>query len=310
MGRPIVLAKSEMRNGKTCFFDQYPGVHDTLREAGLDGTETAITITGDPTDDAAVLARVREWARLWHDAGLNVFLHPYTQGFSSPAQCATDDGGTPFDAFRRVADESARLSEAIGQPVCLTYHAAAQTPKSGSLSREELLIRSARFFRLAFDYLDRLGADVSIVSETQLPPKPGSETICIGDRPDEVLATLGDRSRGACWDTGHYMLSVERVGIPVHPTRAFVQAVTHMHVHDVIDHVDHRPLTAASTQVAEYVGFAGAGGSLRSVTLEYDYQLALAGPNFQINDIVAHVKQAAEWVRKWAAGGAQGSKVS
>ncbi len=120
----------------------------------------------------------------------------------------------------------------------------------------------------------------------------------IGDRPDEVLATLGGRDAAACWDTGHYLQGVKRLGLPRRPSPDFIRAVTHMHVHDVIDGSDHWPPTKKSNMVAEYVALAASGSP--SITLEYDYLRACDSCDPGLKTLLAHLEGTKNLLREWA----------
>jgi len=300
---PHILVKSDLRNGRADSFDAFDNALPLMKEIGFHGTEVAITITGDPYEDGQVLEKLQEWVKRWYDAGLNVYVHPYTSGVANPAMCTEVGGGVPHDAFRRVADVTVELARQRKESTLLTYHAAEFKPAESTVdspSREELLRRSVHFFDLGFTYVD--GLDVRLTSETQLPPTPGSSLIRIGDRPDEVSQTLVGRRTGTCWDSGHYILSAHRVGIPLEPTAAFVDTVTHMHIHDVIEGKDHHPISPQSHQVAQYVALASSSGSLRSITLEYNYarDTTAVGPTEEMI-VVDHLRKAFALVRDWCA---------
>jgi|GEM_PF-3053491 len=305
---PHLLVKTDIRMGKPDAFEGLGSVLPELKRVGIAGTEVAIAVTGEPEADRREVERLLAWAPRWHDAGLFVYVHPYTQGSANPARCDRPDGGAPHAAFKRVADAAAELAARTGDGLVLTYHAAEYTrePSDSAHSEPELraalLGRSARFFDLGFRYCEQLGSNIQLVSETQLPPKQGSPRMRIGDRPGEVLETLAGRATGVCWDTGHYMLSVERLGASADPEPRFIRAVTHMHIHDVVDSVDHRPLTPASARVAQYVHLAVSAGSVGSITLEYDYRLDDTAPGATERDrVLAHLEKAVELVRLWAA---------
>ena len=324
---PHLLVKTNLKHAAPDLSDGFAEIRPKLGEIGIFGTEVAISVTGDYESDKQTLDRLLEWAPRWHDQGLAVYVHPYTHGPANPSECAEDNGGTPHAAFRQVADAVAQLAERAGGPVVLTYHAAEHPGESpaegphqagnrGAASsagatyqgetrpaeswRQTLLERSVRFFDLGFRYCEKLDCGILLVSETQLPPSVGSPRIRIGDRPEEVLRTLGGRSYGACWDSGHYLLSVERVGVAPDPGDDFVRVVTHMHIHDVVDSVDHRPLTPGSRNVARYVKRAVDAGGVNSITLEYDYRLDENAPGAtQSERILAHLRKAVELVRTW-----------
>ena len=278
---------------------------ESLSSLGIYGTEVRLDVDGTREQEKTALAHLDKWIQPWLQAGLRIYIHPYTEGLSEPAACEGASGGPPLASFRRLADYAASLADRSGDPVTLTYHAAGARPAHAHddprLRRHEYLERSIRFFRLAFDYVSSIGDHrVRLTSETQLPTRAERANIRIGDRPEEVIATLGHVPLGICWDTGHYLLSTERLGAPKHPPAALVDRVRHMHVHDVVDGKDHRPLRKDSCWVAYYVGLAAATGHLESVTLEYDYRRAFDDHDPSAHDLLEHIAEAAQLVRQWA----------
>lgn len=276
--QPYILLKANAYGSSVAFEAMHahkPRLFEHLKEIGVYGVEVSILSHGDRETDQAALAQLMEWVRPWHDAGLHVYVHPYTKGLANPSQCTAANSRVVYDAFRAVADTAVEVAALGGAPIVLTYHAAELGASDAfpdpRQHRDLMLQRSSAFFGFGYGYLEQFDGQVLLVSETQLPTFPDELAIRTGDRPDEVVKTIGNQAAGVCWDTGHYLLSVERAASPLEPTPEFVATVTHMHIHDVVDGQDHRALRPDSTHVAHYVGLAAANGRLRSITLEYDY---------------------------------------
>jgi sugar phosphate isomerase/epimerase len=99
----------------------------------------------------------------------------------------------------------------------------------------------------------------------------------IGDTCDELLAALSGCDLGICWDTGHYMLSVERYGLREQPSDEFLGRVRAVHLHDVVDGKDHRPISPRSGRVRRFLEMLRGQGFGGTVTLEYDLDAFAAG---------------------------------
>lgn len=304
--RLLVKANLPSRNPKPDVFSAHPHLLLRLKESGIYGAEVALGISGDWETDSLALQDLLAWATPWLDAGLRVYLHPYTDGPANPGS-ACKSTGIWYDAFRRVADLAADLARRQDDPVKLVYHAAGYRLKGidEPLSRSELLRRSIRFFRYGSSYAAGLGGLVLLLTETQLPPSH-SQVIRIGDRPEEILAIIAEAEgpTGICWDTGHYLKGVEYLNLPLAPPAKFVEKVGHMHIHDVVEGKDHRIVTQQSRAVASSVILAIARGNVTSITLEYDYRQAAHGKGDALDQVMKHICEAARLVAKWTATGA------
>lgn len=250
------------------------------------------------------MKQLLEWAKPWHDADLCVFIHPYTGGPgnpANPAQCVGNGGGVAHDSFRRVADAAATLAERGKKPVLLTYHAAELHQKDAGrdprLIRGELMRRSVRFFSLGYEYLSDLDEKVLLTSETQVPEYPHEPVVRIGGRPEELVETVEDLDDNICWDTGHYLLGVDGIGLPARPPPEFVRRVSHMHVHDLFDKRDHNPLTQHSSRVAEYVAMSR--GNNPSITLEYNVFETSGAETGNDSHILAHLAETRDLIIQW-----------
>ena len=287
----------------------FPHLPERFREAGIDDVEASVALTGEPEDDARKLEALRTWYTPWRAAGVGLHLHPYTQGRANPATYVAGENDAPVESLLRAAETLARL--AAGGPTLskLVYHAAeAKEESAGRDPRAErglYLERSRRFLATAWARLDREGWPILLVTETQLPTDPDRPNVRIGDRPEEIAALVEGRPASVCLDTGHYLVSRERLASPPEPE--LLAHVAHMHLHDVEGVRDHRPLTAGSRRVANYVRLAARRGRLTSATLEYKLSRALPDPaTLDARAMVAHAAEAAAWVKGWASAGAGG----
>lgn len=281
-----------------------PSLPNKLMEVGIEAVEFSLNLDGTKEVDTESLVALEHAAVVWHSAGMNVHIHPYTQGVAKPACFFGEMKSACARSLMRTLDRAAQLATAGGKPVTVVYHAATVSPDEMEQlgfgqDRRPYLELSQAFFETGWAYQEQFSGRVRLVVETQIPPKEPQAVVRIGDRPDEMTAILSGRSFGACLDTGHYLTSVELLDSVTTPP--FGQAVTHMHLHDVEEGKDHRPLSAHSHRVAEYVRFAKAGGALRSATLEYDLAKVIpAECQSSIPELVLeHLAFVCDLVRDW-----------
>lgn len=282
-----------------------PNLRRTLMQVGLDAVELSFDLDGTEETDLASLGTLERAAKAWHSAGMNVNVHPYTRGVAKPTYFFGETKEPCVQSLRSTLDHAAKLATAGCKPVTVVYHAATVTPAEieqlgFGWDREPYLEFSQAFFSMGWAYQEQFAGQVRLVVETQIPPRVPNTEMRIGDRPDEMTAILSGRSSGACLDTGHYISSVELLGSVVTPP--FWQAVTHMHLHDVENDKDHRPLNAHSHRVAEYTRLARAGGALCSATLEYDLVKVIPlGYQASVPELVlGHLTSVCALVRQWA----------
>lgn len=284
--------------------EAFPNLPGRFREAGVDDVEASVAMTGDMEEDRRRLDQIPDWYRPWQEAGMGLHLHPYTSGAANPAAYVPGENDIPLRSLLSVAELLAQLTEGSAVRPKLVYHAAeareqdvGYDPRS---ERQRFLDRSRRFFDDAWRHIEREGWNVSLVTETQLPPGPERPIVRIGDRPEEIAAIVGDRPASVCMDTGHYLVARQLLGSEAEP--GFLAQVGHMHLHDVDGLRDHRPLTPRSEHVARYVALAAARGELTSATLEYKLNRALPDPDsLDVEGMLRHLQQGAAWVRSWTA---------
>ncbi|MHC5034169.1 MAG: TIM barrel protein [Planctomycetota bacterium] len=250
-----------------------------LRARGFDYVEFGV---GTCTDDGE-LALLRREAAACAEAGLGVSLHPYLPGAFNPA-CFGETGesraviDSVLGAGSIVAGITGRSGHLNLHPAEL-QHDALELAAAASL-RQRLLARSRRFFA-ALEERARGHALVRPVVEHQVPPGNGEPTIRIGDTCAELLEVVADTDLGFCWDTGHYLASVERYGQADPPPDDFVRRVEAVHLHDLVAAQDHQPVSPASARLGGCVRTLLAVGFSGGVTLEYSAAAIAAAGGFE-----------------------------
>ena len=116
---------------------------------------------------------------------------------------------------------------------------------------------------------------------TSGPAEPERDLVRIGDTYGELLEAVRGSGFPICWDTGHYLLAVERKGQAADPPEEFVRRVRHVHLHEVVEGRDHQPVRADSERLAGYLRRLWADGPDKSITLEYEPQGVEQGGGFR-----------------------------
>ncbi len=253
-------------------------LYGLLAGAGFDYFEFGVGTGLDPQEGRILAAEVDACRA----AGLAVALHPYLGSGAGPA-CFEEapEAAQVLDAALTAAEATAA---ATGQDVPVVFHPAecaydASEPDVPAL-RARLLQASQAFVQEA-DRQSRRRSGVVPVIEHQLPPVPGETVIRIGDTSRELMAVASGTELGLCWDTGHYLLSVERHGQPLRPAGEFVRRVTHVHLHDVVDGIDHCVFTRFSAGPRRLLQLLLDQGFSGRVTLEYSGAAIMATGSFE-----------------------------
>ena len=242
-----------------------PDLYGFLSAAGFAYLEFGTGSCRDPAERALL----RREADACAEAGLGVALHPYLWGAENPA-CYGRSPHVPaaLDAMLAAAQEVASVT---GRPARLVIHPAAQSYDPSSTSpaelRRTLLERSRHFLQALREQARARCPDVRPAAEHQVPPAPGECVIRIGDTAQELLDVAS--GLGICWDTGHYLLSVERHGQSAVPSGEMLRRTEAVHLHDVVDGRDHRLISAESTRLRDYLQMLRAVGFGGGITLEY-----------------------------------------
>jgi sugar phosphate isomerase/epimerase len=203
-----------------------------LRGHGVELVET-------PVGPGTQLEALREHVVRCVDAGLQVTLHPYSEGSIFNLAYFTDSDDNPcrllHEQFFSLAAEVAERQQA---PTLLNIHGAAGTATE---SRGHLVDRSIAFFTWARDWCRRNTPEVSVTVELQIRPDPDEPRQRIGDRYDELLEIATSSDVRVCWDFGHGYWNAHNYGDPIEPPETLLRRIGHVHCHDVKKD-DHQPL--------------------------------------------------------------------
>jgi len=203
-----------------------------LRAAGVELVETPI---GPETSPDAFSEHVARCV----DAGMQMTLHPYTEGRVFNLACFSDRPDNPsrrcHERFFSMAAEAARRQQA---PTLVNIHGAAGISTD---SRSDLVERSIAFFAWARQWCAQNAPDVNVTVELQLRPDPDEPKLRIGDRYDELLEVADRGGVKVCWDFGHAYWNAHNHGVPFAPPQELLDRMGHVHCHDARKY-DHQPL--------------------------------------------------------------------
>jgi sugar phosphate isomerase/epimerase len=203
-----------------------------LRELGVELAETPV----GPETQPDVL---RDHIARCVDAGLQVTLHPYSEGtIFNPAYFAESPDNPCrllHERFFTLAAEAAQRQQA---PTLVNIHGAAGT---GADARRHLLNRSIAFFTWARIWCRNNAPDVNVTVELQISPNADGPKQRIGDRYEELAKIAGKSDVRVCWDFGHAYWNTHRYGWPMQPPLKLLPRIGHVHCHDVREG-DHEPL--------------------------------------------------------------------
>jgi len=251
----------------------------TLREEGISYIEFGLwhrkqTHFATPEAEMTILA---QQAVHFITEGFKVHIHPYIhydhRGESYVKAYNKEKKEAVSDGFMKLTALSADIAKQQGSPITLVFHPAVQRFSSTDYLkpddlRSELILRSNRFFKQAQTYIRQWRLPVVLVSEIQ---PPGYNIIAVGDKPNELLATVQDTDCGICWDTGHYLLSSQKYGFDPYPKKEFLDQVRHVHLHGVINGRDHQPARPQDNHLRRCMALLRNIRYSGNVTLEYDY---------------------------------------
>jgi len=252
----------------------------TLLEEGISYIEFGLwhrkqTHFATPEEEMTILA---QQAIHLITEGFKIHIHPYIH-YDHPGESyvkAYDEERkeTASDGFIQMIALGADIGKRQGSPVTLVFHPASQKLSSTDCLepdrlRSELISRSNLFFKQAQNYIRHWRLPVEVVSEIQPPADPNM--IAIGDKPNELLATVQDTDWGICWDMGHYLLSSQRYGFNPYPEKEFLNRVRHVHLHGVINGQDHQPASPQNNYLRRCMALLRNIRYSGNITLEYDY---------------------------------------
>ena len=240
-----------------------------LADVGVDYVEYAVGSLEEREEAEIILEAASTCATL----GIGVAIHPYLSGKFNPANYS--QGSPCHKALQRALTLADQVSDVTGTVSPVVFHpAAAPYDISTDLEkmRQRLLDRSRAFAA----ELDRLVAErhpeLLAVLEHQVPPNPDEKLIRIADTYEGLLQVVRNSNTPLCWDTGHYLLGVERHGQNLYPPPKFLEKVQHVHLHAVIDGSDHRPVVTESEVLAQYLKSLWQKGFRNGITLEYSLE--------------------------------------
>ncbi len=253
-------------------------LYEFLRRRGFRHFEFGVGACTDPAE-AALL---QQEAAACRAQSLAVCLHPYLRGAENPAVFGRS--GQVSRAMAAIAEAARRVAGVCEAPVAVVLHPAElafdRLVTDASDLRRRLFERSHLFLADLEQRMAESGGAARAVVEHQVPPAPGEDVIRIGDTYAELLDVVSGTGLGLCWDTGHYLLSVQRHGQDERPSEEFVQRVAHVHLHDVVEGEDHRVVAAGSERVACYLRMLVERGFDGAVTLEYSARAIWAAEGF------------------------------
>lgn len=218
-----------------------------LAEAGISTLEWAIR-----TDFSETL--YLEMARKCRDRGIGVSLHPYSKEGDDPIVFADKPGNAARETWTRYL----RLAEAIGtaqsRPCMVVVHPGSteflEKAVPWRTDRAALRRQAAQFLAWFTGFAAEEAPAAAAVVELDLAADPMADFLRVGDT-YEALMEITSAARalnprrgtlGFCWDVGHGYMNHVRYGLPLEPPEAFLEGVRHVHLHDIVEGADHRPI--------------------------------------------------------------------
>jgi sugar phosphate isomerase/epimerase len=225
-------------------------------------------------DDGGERTLLEKEVRACAASDLRVALHPY---FGDQACIAAFDSTSGCRrALGRIVRACEKAAEITAPTVVLNTHLAEAPWDPEKVDPDRFRKELRRQSRLYLDELRRLldgsGGSVRAVIEHQVPPAPEEHLMRIGDTFLELLRVVEPSDLEVCWDTGHYLLAVERHGQSIDPPGRFLDRVGHVHLHDVVDGADHRPISSSSDRLRSWLERLARAGFHGGITLEYDHR--------------------------------------
>jgi sugar phosphate isomerase/epimerase len=173
------------------------------------------------------------------DAGLQVTLHPYSEGtIFNPAYFADSDDNPCRCLHGRLFGMAAEVTQRQQAPTVVNIHGAAGTRAD---RRDHLVERSIAFFTWACAWCRENAPQVNVTVELQIRPDPDEPKQRIGDRYDELLEITTQSDVPVCWDFGHGYWNNHNYDAPIHLPVSLLDRIGHVHCHDVHGN-DHQAL--------------------------------------------------------------------
>jgi sugar phosphate isomerase/epimerase len=222
-----------------------------LREVGVESLEFRAV---DPS-----LGGELELVRMCQERGFGITLHPVWEGPFDLMEFGVERGNRireNFEVLFRVAGDVAK-----GQDAALVIVVHGPTYPTEEERYYELGVRTmVNFLRWAGRYAEDSAYKLEFGFENRpkilCQAKMGeshSNTLAIVDLADHRLV-------GITWDMGHSVRNVQLGVDGLYPSRAFMERVNHVHIHDLREGVDHHPLLYGAVPYEEYIRMLAASG--------------------------------------------------
>ena len=242
--------------------------------------------------------RIRSEASECADAGLAVYLHPYMDDPEDPCRYGRDDRAV--QAMNRTIETATEVAEACSTRCIVVFHPGSASVPQGDADtvshRRRMVERAGRYLR-ALERRARAEGGVTPVVEHQVPPGDDEALMRVGDTVEELLEVISDTDLSLCWDTGHYLRAVVDRGQAETPPEEMFRRTGFVHLHDVVEGADHRPVTADSTGPAAFIKGLWERGYDGPVTLEYH-----EGPMLERGGLDTAVRTGLRVLSEWAQG--------
>ena len=200
------------------------------------------------------------------DVGCRITLHPRWEGVFDVTEFADEPTNRVLQNFEELFKTAGTLADRQDYPVVIVVHG--PTYPSETQESYELGVRTmAKFLHWAGDHAQRTGQRLRFGFENR-PKKLGAKmgeshanTLEIVERADHELVSI-------TWDMGHSAFNVYHGLDDLYPPRAFLERVSHVHIHDLRDGDDHYPLFYNALPYAEYIARLAEVGYRGVVNLE------------------------------------------
>ncbi len=230
--------------------------------------------------------------------GLRTNLHPYMDDGEDACRYGADDRCE--EAMDCVIDTAGHAARQCGEECVIVFHPGSSElppePSKQDERRARMLERAERYLAALEDRLKEKQELVRAVVEHQVPPGREEALMRVGDTFEELLQVVRGTGLGLCWDTGHYLRSVDVYGQAEQPPDEMFDRTEYVHLHDVVDGADHRPVTSDSTRPRLLLQELWQRGYTGPVTLEYHEE-----PILQRGGLEKTVRTTLDTLSAWAA---------
>ena len=215
--------------------------------------------------------RARSEAEACVERGLRTNLHPYMEEGEDACFYEVDDRCT--EAMNCVIDTAVHAARRCDGECVIVFHPGSSELPAEAAKQDEhrtkMVERAGRYLAALEHRLKEESEPVKAVVEHQVPPGRDEALMRVGDNFEELLQLVRGTSLGLCWDTGHYLRSVDLYGQPEEPPDEMFDRTEYVHLHDVVDGADHRPVTPDSSRPGAFLRKLWQRGYTGPVTLEY-----------------------------------------